>query len=369
MTTEPISAPAPLPADAVRTGEAIAILAGKKLRPNSTAYIRHQARLARSVKHGRLTEYRLLGPAGAPGRVRHYSRAEVLALRDALARDGFTAAAPSAYQQRTVQAIIKRAEREGLVPLATAANLAGVTEAAARRWAEKGRFGACKIDGLVFFEKAKVIAYRRPAARQPSETIPCAMLCGRSVTMQASRARKAREIAAAAGHDELLVFCPECWPMPEARCLAHSRRKWRRGYKSPGRSRGLESQWAEGKRDRTAHSERTSQAWRSPTKAVERTDKSTRARYGHDLSPAAKSAVASKAMSRATKASPRSANTRALAGKVAELWPTGASQMAIGDELHLTPQRVGQIVRELGLPPRPRGRPPANVKKPRRREM
>jgi hypothetical protein len=358
VTTEPISAPAPLPADAVRTGEAIAILAGKKLRTNSTAYIRHQARLVRSAERGWLTK--LISPAGTPGRVRYYSRAEVLALRDRLANDGFTAAAPSAYQRRTVQAIIKRGEREGLVPLATAAKLAGVTEAAARRWAERGRFGARKIDGLVFFEKAKVIAYRRPAARQPSETIPCA-LCGDLVTMAASRARHARDVAAVAEHEDPLIFCSECWATTEARCLAHSRRKWRHGYKSPGRSRGLEGQWADGKRDRTAHSERTSLAWRSATKAVERADKSTRARYGHPLSPESETKVARDARRRAQASSDRSAETRKLEAKVAELWPTEMSQMAIANELHVTPGRVAQIAQALDLPPRRRGRPRRNV--------
>ena len=139
-----------------------------------------------------------------------------------------------------------------------------MTDAAARRWTEKGRFGARKIDGLWFFDKAQVAAYRRPAAPQPPETVRCA-LCGESFTMRASRVRKAREAAEATESDELLVFCSECWATPEARSLAHSRRVWQRGYSSPGRSRGLEAQWADGKRDMEAHIERTNQCWRSPT--------------------------------------------------------------------------------------------------------
>src|SRR5205085_11293426 len=118
------------PADAIRSGEAIALLAGKALKVNSTAYIRHQGRLMRGAKHDRLTEYRLLGPDGALRHSRWYSRAEVLALRDSLAADGFTDKPPSAYHRRTVQAIIRRAEGEGLVSLADAAELAGVTIAA-----------------------------------------------------------------------------------------------------------------------------------------------------------------------------------------------------------------------------------------------
>jgi hypothetical protein len=355
---EEISATRRLPADAIRTGEAIELLAGKKLRQGTTAYIRHQARLARSVKRGRLTEYRRLGPGGVPHRhPRYYSRAEVLALRVSLERDGFTAASPSAYQRRTVQAITRRAEDEGLIRLDAAAELAGVTIAAARRWTQRGRFSARKIDGLWFFERAEVAAYRRPAAPQPSETIPCAF-CGGPVTRQASKVRQAREVATKAGHEEPLVFCPECWANePEARSLAHSRCKWRRGYRSPGRSRGMKAQWANGQRDLVAHRERNRQAWRSPKTAVDRADKSARERHGRGLSPERQDQVARKAMSRATKASQRSAKARELEANVARLWPTGMSGMAIANELYVTPQRVGQVARDLGLPRRPRGRP------------
>ena len=182
-----------------------------------------------------------------------------------------------------MQAIIGRAEREGLIGVKATAQLAGVSVAAVRRWTDKGGFGARKIGGLWFFEKTQVEAYRRPAAREPPETIPCAMHCGRSVTLTASRARGAREAANVAGEHELLVFCPECWATPEARSLAHIRRVWRRGYPSPGRAAGIKRQWAEGKRDVEAHIERTNQAWRSPTAAVARVDKMTQTRYGHPL--------------------------------------------------------------------------------------
>jgi hypothetical protein len=354
--TEPGSMPAPLPADAITTGEAIAILAGKPLLQNSRAYIRHQGRLVRGAKQGRLTEHKL-----GPGRPRYWSHAEVLALRDSLAADGFTAKPPSGYHARTVKATTRRAEQDGLVSLADAAELAGVTIAAARRWTEQPRggprFGARKIGGLWFFERAQVEAYRRPAAREPPETIPCVMHCGRSVTMTAAKARRAREAANVAGEDELLVFCPECWATPEARSLAHSRRVWQRGYSSPGRSRGLTAQWADGKRDMEAHIERTNQGWRSPTGAVGRVDKMTQTRYGHPLPEEGKAEVASNAMSRATRSSDRSRSARKVAAKVVELWPMEMSQMAIANELHVTPQRVGQIAREEGLPPRPRGRP------------
>ncbi len=353
-----ISTPAPLPADAIKASEAIALLAGKTLKTNTTAYIRHQARLARAAMHGRLTEYRLLGPGGASRHPRFYSRVEVLALRDSLKRDGFTTAAAS--QRRAVTVIVKRGEREGLISLETAAELAGVTPAAARKWTQRGRFGARKIDGLWFFDRAQVAAYQRRAPRQHPETIPCVMGCGRSVAMTASKARKARELAATAGHEDLLVFCPDCWATPEGRSLAHSRCVWRRGYSSPGRSRGLAAQWADGKRDKEQFAERTRQDWRSPKKAVERARKSTEARYDHDLSPDAVTEVARNARRRGQASTTRSASARALAAKVAKLWTTGKTQMAIADELHITQGRVAQIVRELDLPPRRRGRPRAN---------
>ena len=119
--TEPSSTPASPPADAIRTSDAIELLAGKKLKTNSTAYIRHQGRLVRGAKQGRLSEYRLLGPDGVLRHSCWYSRAEVLALRDSLAGDGFTPAATSSG--RAVRAIIKRAERDGLVSLADGAKL------------------------------------------------------------------------------------------------------------------------------------------------------------------------------------------------------------------------------------------------------
>jgi hypothetical protein len=352
-----ISTPAPLPADAIRAHEAIALLAGKRLQTNSTAYIRHQGRLARGAKHGRLTEYRLLGPGAVPRHSRYYSRAEVLALRDSLERDGFTPAA--APHKRAVGAIIQRAEREGLISLEAGAELAGVTIAAARRWTQQGRFGARKIDGLWFFDRAKVAAYRRPAIRQPHETVPCAF-CGGDVTRTASRIRKAREVAAVAGYEDLLVFCEKCWANePEARSLAHSRCVWRRGYSSPGRSGGMKAQWADGKRDGKAQGERMSKVWRSPKTAVERAEKSTLARYGHPLSDPRQ--VERNARGRGQAATARSASTRELEAKVAELWPTDMTQMEIAHELHVTQGRVAQIARKRGLPPRgSRGRPRAN---------
>lgn len=357
MTTELSSAPAALPADAIRTGDAIALLAGKALKVNSTAYIRHQARLARGGNRGRLTEYRLLRPDGTPRHPRYYSRAEVLALRDSLEHDGFTRAA--APQRRAVQAILKRAEREGLVGVEAAAELAGVTVAAVRKWIVRGRFGARKIDGLWFFEHAQVAAYRRPAARQSTETVPCAMGCGRGVSLQASRARKARAIAAAAASDELLVFCSECWAKPEARSLAHSRQSWPSGYSSPGRSRGLKTQWEEGKRDREAQRERNQEAWRSPKTAIERAEKSTQARYGHPLSDPRK--VGGRALSRAQRRSPRSHATRQQEERLKELWPTGKTVRQIADELRMTTDNVKKMRQRLGLPPRPRGRRPIAV--------
>jgi hypothetical protein len=343
---------AALPADAIRSRDAIALLAGKSLKANSTPYIRHQARLMRAARRGQLTEYRLAGPSGKARHLRYYSRVEVLALRARLDRDGFTTAAASAT--RTVRAIVKRAELEGLIPLAAAAELAGVGKAAARKWAAGGRFGACKIDGLWFFERAQVAAYRRPAPRQPRETVRCA-LCGEPFLMKAAAARKARTAAAAAESDELLVFCSDCWVTSEARSLAHSRRVWRRGYSSPGRSRGIRAQWAEGQRDVEAHRERTTARWRSPKKAVEQAERSTQARYGHPLSDPRK--VARDARRRGQASTDRSQQARTLELQVRELWPTGATQMAIANEVHVTPQRLGQIVRDLGLPPRPRGRP------------
>jgi hypothetical protein len=351
VTMEQSSAPAPLPADAIRTGEAIALLAGKTLKQNSTAYIRHQGRLVRGAEQGRLTEYKL-----GPRRPRYWSRAEVLALRDSLGLDGFTDKPPSNYHRRTVQASVKRAERKGLIYIAEAAELRGVTIGGARKWFRQGRFGACKLGGLAFFNKAAVEAYRRRTPRQPPEMVPC-FCCGERFPMKASKARKARAAAKKAESDKLLVFCPECyWTKPEARKLAHSRCVWRCGYPSPRRAAGIKRQWAEGKRDREAYAESNRQTWRSPKEAVKRADASTRKRYGHPLSDPRK--VERNARRRAQAASDRSQQTRTLELKVTELWATGATQMAIANEVHVTPQRLGQIVRDLGLQPRPRGRPP-----------
>ena len=341
-----------MPLDAIRTGEAIALLAGKPIQQNSTAYIRHQGRLVRAAKQGRLTEYKL-----GPGRPRCWSQAEVVALRDSLAGDGFTAKAPANYHRRTVQATVKRAEQDGLVSIAEAAELAGVTVAAVRKWIERGRFDARKIDGLMFLDRAQVAAYRRRTPRQPPETVPCA-LCGEPFAMKASSVRRARDEAAATGHDELLVFCSECWAKPEARSLAHSRRVWTSGYESPGRAAGLERQWAEGKRDKEAHIERTKAAWRSPTAAVIRVDKSTQARHGHGLSPEDKAGVKGHALSRAQRNSDRSRATREQEQRMRELWAAGETVARIASLIGMTDSGVKTLRRRLGLPQRQAGRRP-----------
>ncbi len=257
VRTEPSPVPAPLPADAISTGEAIAVLADRTLKPPSrahpaaTAYVRHQQRLVRGAEQGSLTEYKL-----GPRRPRYWSRAEVLALRDRLAAEGFTDKPPVNYHRRTVEAIVKRAERDGLVSVEASAKLAGVTIGAVRKWIQRGRFGARKIGGLWFFDKAQVTAHKRPTPRQPPETVRCS-LCGQPFTMQASKAQRAREVAAAAESDELLVFCSDCWAKPEARSLAHSRQKWPSRYNAPERSRAITAQWAEGKRDKEELGEST----------------------------------------------------------------------------------------------------------------
>ena len=343
---------APLPADAIRTGEAIALLAGKPLTQNSRAYVRHQARLVRGAKQGRLTAY------GAPRSPRYWSGAEVLALRDSLERDGFTAKPPSGHHARTVRATTSRAELDGLVGLVDAAKLAGVTPAAARKWFERGRFGARKIGGLCFFDQAQVAAHERRAVRQPPETVTCA-LCGEPFTMKASNVRKARAAAEEAGSDELLVFCSDCWATRKpARSLAHSRRVWRSGYSSPGRAAGLERQWAEGKRDVEAHIERTNKAWRSPTAAVMRVEASTQKRWGHDLSPESKTKLQSKAMSRATLNSDRSRSRREQERRMTEMWTAGETVAQIAARLNMTESNVKVMRNRLGLPPRQAGRRP-----------
>jgi hypothetical protein len=352
VTTLSDSAVAPLPSDAIRTGEAIALLAGKTLTQNSTAYIRHQGRLVRSAKHGRLTEYKL-----GPGRPRYWSRTEVLALRDSLASDGFTDKPPSNYHRRTVEAIVKRAERDGLITIKVSAELAGVTIGAVRKWIERGRFGARKIGGLWFLETAQVAAYQRPAPRQPPETVACA-LCGESLMLRASHVRRARAAAEAAGGDELLVFCSECWPTPEARSLAHRRRVWRRGYSSPGRAAGLERQWAEGKRDVEAHTERTKQSWRSPTATVMRVEKSVQARHGHPLSPESAAVIRGRALSRAQRNSDRSRIRRGQEQRMAEMWTAGYTAKEIAEELNTTVSNVKEMRRRQGSPQRQPGRRP-----------
>jgi hypothetical protein len=145
---------------------------------------------------------------------------------------------------------------------------------------------------------------------------------------------------------------------PEARSLAHSRCKWRRGYPSPGRGRGIKAQWADGKRDKEAHNERNRQDWRSPKTAVERADKSTRGRHGHELSPEGRARVAGRALSRAQRASDRSRERRKLEERMLEMWPGGKTVAQIAEELGTTPSNVKEMRRRLSLPPRRPGRPP-----------
>jgi hypothetical protein len=98
---------------------------------------------------------------------------------------------------------------------------------------------------------------------------------------------------------------------------------------------------------------------RSPKRSVARLE-AQMCSYGSKPTEEQRAKVEGAAISRATRASDRSLSTRALEAKVAEAWPTGATQMEIANDLHVTQGRVAQIARELGLPSRRRAGRPRN---------
>jgi transcriptional regulator with XRE-family HTH domain len=353
---ERISTP-PLPPDPIWPRDAVVILASKPLR-QGPAYTRLWKRLAGEVERGRLTEYVLVDGARGAGQ-RRYSRKEVRALARRLKAEGITSAPSSRH--RVVAAAAKRHENEGLMDTAAAAKLAGVQRTVPARWGREGRYGARKIDGEWFFVAAQVEKYRRRAEPQPSVPVVCAV-CGEQHAVSAAEYRKAQARAKArtkartdaGGRAAPRFFHPECLKQPGAYVLRIADRK----PKGEHTSRATQAQWDAGVRDRAKAGERFRDAMQKLHKSLVRhpalIDKMTQTRYGHPLSGERKAIRETAARSRAR----RSPATRELEEKVRQLLAdTAMTQEEIAAEVHLTPQRVGQIISDLGLPPRPHGGP------------
>jgi hypothetical protein len=346
-----ISTP-PLPADAIWPGEAVEILAGRVLR-FGTAYTRQWKRLQGEVNRGRLTEYVLVDGAPAAGQ-RRYSRKEVRALARRLSKEGITSAPSS--RRRVVEAAAKRVEGEGLIDTAAAAKLGNVERTVPARWGHEGRYGARKIDGEWFFEKAQVETYRRRAAPERPVNVVCAV-CRKPHSVSAPASRRAWARAREAGRAAPQFFHPECLvEQPGAYVLRIAERKPKGEY----RSCATQAQWDAGVRDRVKTGERLShemtELHKNPARHTALIDKTTQTRYGHPLSEERRAELETAARGRALTDSDRSRATRELEADVRELMETtDMAQMEIAGELRITPGRVSQIAKTQRLTPRPHG--------------
>jgi hypothetical protein len=342
-------------AEHVSPTEAIAILAGRPLaQRGATAalYQRHYLRLKRAAKRGALTRH----PAGAAGGSSRYLRAEVEQLRDRYAQEGIGTGVATTSARRRL-AMLRAAAPDGYVDSVQAAQIAGVDPTTPAHWAQKGWYGAVRIGGRWFFDRQQVARKRKQFESRVQ--VACAD-CGASLLVSQERLRRTR-----------IFYCGECWPEQNRKrgakeaqaALAAMDPDEKHELLSDARKGMWAAAGPEARAEKGRQLAQGADAVRKSTKrSVAHANAVSLGRGGDGLSEERKREIAGRALRRAQRASERSENTRKLEAAVRELWPTAATQMEIANAVHLTPQRVGQIARELELPPRPRGRPLRNVK-------
>ncbi len=347
-----ITAPAPLPSDAITPGRAAAmlaeLLAGKPMKARATLE-RCVERLAREADRGRLTRYIIAGQ-------RRYSEVEVEALAPELAAEGVGWGALDRRAARSSR--IERERRDGEVTVAEAAERCNVRPATARGWARDGLYGARQSPGQWYFDAEKLPAPRKPrAAQQDKVTVVCDE-CGDDLGERyASEARRSRH------------FCEGCLP------VVREREGWSRGPRniSPeararmtakrGRIRVTDEERARRSERALAHNRELS---KSTTRHPARVAKMMRTRYGRELTEEEIRRHAGRALSRAQLGSPRSQNTRELENRVRELWALDFTAEQIADQLRaenwgrITSRYIWKMRERLGLPRRKPGRRPAN---------
>ncbi len=269
-------------------------------------------------------------------------------------RDGLFAAGVNGRPAGRRKLLIAQAGRLGLIHSSTAVERAGVTRQAVSRWGRLKLYGARQIDGEWFFDPDLVPSEPSRARAEPHVTVVCAR-CQQPAEKKASDVRDAIR----RGHR---MYHADCWEQVRNERLAVGRKKKRSPEACKRISEARKRTWAaDGKRDRDQQADvmaNISDALRKSAKRHVDQVKAAIATRGYTpLTPERERDLARRARRRAQTPTARSMRTRELEEAVRELWATDKTQMAIANELHVTPQRVGQIVRGLELRPRPRGRP------------
>jgi hypothetical protein len=348
------------PDDLIRVGDAIEILAGKRLTSGTTAYHRHRQRLVAAA-----TAYTL-----PRQRQRRYSRAEVLALREAFELDGVNGRPRS--RRRVLEALAARVKREtGRVSSAEAATIAGVSLTTAHSWGP--RYGGVQIGGCWFYDPAVIGQLKRRERNGGLIEVPCSGPCGGTIMRRASQVQRNRERAAARGVEPVFI-CSDCWQATDVatrRALIRQRGRGKssRGHE-PNVSTALRKQWAEDKRSRTAAAARikstVARLSRSPTRFLAWQEARLRRRWGRRLTEDERRRYAARALSLAQrtvgKGRDRSRAKAITEDTVTGLWEREEMTVdQIAEAAHVSRQQVWRIVKARKLPPRRPGRRPKNL--------
>lgn len=344
----------PLPVDLTRAVEAIEIIAGQRERSGTKRNSRIRQRLHAAVKRGDVTRYLLFG-----SRTR-YSRREVEAERDRLG-------APAMTPRKHHAALRKRMAAQALLDTATAGELAGVPQSTARGWAKRGLYGAQKLDGQWWLERALLPRARRPYA--PPMSVACAR-CHQVHGRPAWEVRGANQ----KGHR---LYCPACWDevgdsvidenLGKARGVPHvitEEARERIGAAQKRRWDGASGDQRATKRDalRTGHDAML----KSPKRRVAMASNIMRARLGREPTVLEVQRWRGRATARAVAASEKGAARRAardeLDDRITAELDGGMTVAAAALEVHVSERRVQFAARR-------RGRPAGNPGRPRKPEQ
>jgi hypothetical protein len=347
-----------LPADPIRQGEAIMILAGRCVSSASTAYNRQQMRLLAAVSRGTITRYVI---ADRPHAAR-YSRTEVESLRAQWCEQGDSSRTTPKQRRADRLAAL---ERQGLVSARRAREVVAAntgwmpSRSMPDHWGRQAMYGARRIDSEWFFP-VDALPSKAPTRRQRSIALKCAN-CGALLERRASRIR---EMLARGGTPR----CDRCWRRVRSQVLLDARRERIASgavalVADETRSRMSQAQreaWRDGRRDRDRQAEVmrgiASSLRRSPKRHVEQIEKMMSTR-GVILTPERRRQLEGNALSRAQRGSGRSQTARRQELLLSELWTAGKTVAQIADELSTTIGNVKRVRRRLGLPQRAPGRP------------
>lgn len=325
----------------MRPGDAIALLAGRTLRPGTTAYLRLWQRLEAAAAEGRIEVYRLPGM-----REKRFAFSEVNDLQKAYVQEGVTSAARS--RMRSLKGLGARGAALGLASVAEIAESESVDESTVCRWARLGRYGARRIGGCWFLDPV-LVEYRH--WRDPEH--------------DASRALEERVRSlwlAGVGADQIARDLQLEFPGVTVRHVRSIRRHLRLDHRSDAYGAAMRQQWAEGRRDRIAAKQRivdvVAELVTSKTRFPAWQAARLLGRHGRRASPEQLRTWSGRALSRAQRKSARSKNADELKDRLSILWSTPMTVEQIARELYTTPGRVKSLRSDLGLPRRSPGRPP-----------